>query len=124
MMESNPLALAPKLLPAALALSLLAGCGPNLPPSKPLSQLTPAELRGHEVFVQNCARCHHPNDTRSLHGPGLQGLFKEQYLPSGAPANDDRVTDVILHGRGMMPAFGNTMDQQQLHDLLAYLHTL
>jgi len=24
----------------------------------------------------------------------------------------------------MMPAFGNTMDEQQLHDLLAYLHTL
>jgi mono/diheme cytochrome c family protein len=24
----------------------------------------------------------------------------------------------------MMPAFGNTMDQQQLDDLLAYLHTL
>ncbi len=111
-------------MPVALALSLLAGCGPTLPPSKPLSELTPQELPGHEVFVQNCARCHHANGTRSLHGPGLQALFKEKYLPSGAPANDDRVTNVILNGHGMMPAFGNTMDQQQLHDLLAYLHTL
>ena len=123
-MKRNSLSQAPKLIPAALAFCLLAGCGPKLPPSKPLSQLTPQELRGHQVFVQNCARCHHPNDTSSLHGPGLQGLFKEPYLTSGAPANDDRVTAVILHGRGMMPAFGNTMDEQQLHDLLAYLHTL
>lgn len=118
------MASAPKLIPVALALSLLAGCGPKLPPSKPLSQLTPRELRGHEVFEQNCARCHHPNDTRSLNGPGLQALFKQEYLPSGAPANDDRVTNVILYGRGMMPSFGTTMDEQQLHDLLAYLHTL
>lgn len=124
MMETSPLAFAPKLIPTALALALLTGCGPKLPSSKPLSELTPQELRGHEVFVQNCARCHDANDTRSLHGPGLQGLFKQQYLPSGAPANDDRVTDVILHGRGMMPAFGNRIDEEQLQDLLAYLHTL
>ena len=56
--------------------------------------------------------------------PGLQGLYKQQYLPSGAPANDDRVTSAILHGRGMMPAFANDLDDQQLNDLIAYLHTL
>lgn len=82
------------------------------------------ELRGHFIFEKECARCHYPNSERSLHGPGLQGLFKLKYLQSGAPANDDRVTDVILHGRGMMPALGNRVDQQQLSDLLAYLHTL
>ena len=103
---------------------LLAGCRPPLPPSKPLSELTPQELRGHDVFVKDCARCHHANDERSLHGPGLQALYKQKYLASGAPANDDRVTEVVLHGHGMMPAFGNTMDEQQLNDLLAYLHTL
>lgn len=118
------MASASKLIPVALALTLLAGCRPPLPPSKPLSELTPQELRGHEIFVQDCGRCHHPNDERSLHGPGLQGLFKQKYLPSGAPANDDRVTYVILHGRGMMPAFGNTMGEEQLQQLLAYLHTL
>lgn len=112
------------MIPAALAVSLVAGCRPPLPPSTPLSELNPQELRGHEIFVHDCARCHHANDTRSLHGPGLQALFKQKYLPSGAPANDDRVTYVILNGRGMMPAFGNTMDEEQLRDLLAYLHTL
>jgi mono/diheme cytochrome c family protein len=114
----------PKLISIAFALGVLAGCRPPLPPSKPLSDLTAQEMRGYHVYQSECARCHHANDERSLHGPGLQGLFKQKYLPSGAPANDDRVTDVILHGHGMMPAFGNKMDEKQLNNLLAYLHTL
>lgn len=113
-----------KLIPATLVLCAIAGCRPPLPPSKPLSELTAQELNGRQIFVADCARCHNANDQRALHGPGLQGLYKQKYLPSGAPANDDRISDVILHGHGMMPAFGNTMDQQQLDDLLAYLHTL
>lgn len=113
-----------KLIAAAAGLCVLAGCGPALPPSKPLSELTPQEMRGHERFVRDCARCHNANNTKSLHGPGLQGLYKQKFLPSGAPANDDRVADAILHGHGLMPAFDNTMDGQQLDDLLAYLRTL
>lgn len=112
------------MISAAVALSVLAGCRAPLPPSKPLRELTAQEMRGRKTFVSDCARCHNANDVRALHGPGLQALYKQKYLPSGAPANDDRVVDVILHGRGMMPAFGNTMDEQQLDDLLAYLHTL
>jgi mono/diheme cytochrome c family protein len=113
-----------KLSCAAVALCALAGCGPPRPQSKALSELTPQELRGHQVFVADCARCHNANNTRSLHGPGLQALYKQKYLPSGAPANDDRVTAVIEHGHATMPAFENSLDDQQLNDLLAYLHTL
>ena len=112
------------MLGVAAAAFLALGCRPPLPPSKPLSELTPQEAAGHQVYASHCARCHYANNQRSLHGPGLQGLYKQKYLPSGATANDDRVTAVILRGRNMMPAFGNTMDQQQLDDLLAYLHTL
>ena len=107
-----------------MAVSAFAGCGPPLPPSKPLSELTPHEAAGHQVYTSHCARCHYANSDHSLHGPGLQALYKQKYLPSGAPANDDRVEAVILRGRNMMPAFGNSLDQQQLQDLLAYLHTL
>lgn len=111
-------------LALAAALVLVTGCRAPLPPSKPLSELTPVELRGHAIFVNDCARCHDANDERSLNGPGLQGLFKQKYLRSGAPTNDDRVSYVILHGRGMMPGFGDTLDEEQLQALLAYLHTL
>ena len=59
----------------------------------------------------------------ALHGPSLLGMYKKPYLPSGTPANDERVTATVLHGHGLMPAQPN-MDPQDLDDLLAYLHTL
>jgi hypothetical protein len=43
-------------------------------------------------------------------------------MPSGAPPTDERMTQTILHGRLMMPS--TQLSDGQLHDLLAYLHTL
>jgi mono/diheme cytochrome c family protein len=105
---------------ACLAVTLT-GCKP-LPPSKPASEWTPQEARGAVVFQQKCARCHNPTTTRPLNGPGLQALTKLKAMPSGEPPTDERLTEVILHGRQMMPA--TPLDDQQLQDLLAYLHTL
>jgi mono/diheme cytochrome c family protein len=109
-----------------LALSLLGawGCKPQLAPSKPVNELTAEEAAGHRIFVSLCSGCHYANAEKPLHGPGLEGLFRKPYLPSGAAANDARVTAVILHGRNMMPAFGNTLSDQELEKLIAYLHTL
>ena len=99
----------------------LAGCR-SLPPSKPSSEWTPQEARGTAVYQAKCARCHYPTTAKPLHGPGLQALTKLKAMPSGAPPTDERLTDVILHGRGMMP--GTQLADEQLEDLLAYLHTL
>jgi mono/diheme cytochrome c family protein len=99
----------------------LAGCR-SLPPSKPESLWTPEEARGAQVYQQKCARCHYPTTTHGLHGPGLQALTKVKAMPSGAPPTDERLTQVILHGRQMMPATQLTDDQ--LSNLLAYLHSL
>lgn len=112
------------LLTAGFLAPLLAGCGPSLAPSKPLSALTPQEQQGRAVYEQYCAGCHYANHSGDLHGPSLFGVFRKKYLPSGAPANDERVTPVILRGRNMMPGYQNQLDNQQLEDLLAYLHTL
>ena len=103
---------------------ILAGCNSSLAPSKPLSQLTPQEARGRAVYQQYCASCHYANQTGDLHGPSLFAVYRKKFLPSGAPANDERVTPVILRGRNMMPGYGNDLNDQQLQDLLAYLHTL
>jgi mono/diheme cytochrome c family protein len=45
-------------------------------------------------------------------------------LTSGQPANDERVADLLRYGRSKMPAYGQVLNQQQINDLLAYLHTL
>jgi len=101
----------------------LAGCK-SLPPPTPLEQLNAQQMRGHAVFQAHCAQCHNDRRDKPLHGPSMLGVFKRPSLPSGAPANDERVTATILHGHGLMPPMGNTMNQQDTDDLLAYLHTL
>jgi mono/diheme cytochrome c family protein len=106
-------------------LGLLATCGCNrLAPSKPVSELTAQEAAGRQVFVSRCSSCHSADTEKGMHGPGLEGLFRKPYLHSGMAANDARVTAVIVHGKNMMPALGNTLTDQQLADLMAYLHTL
>ena len=99
----------------------VAGCR-SLPPSKPESQWTVEEARGAKIYQLKCARCHYPTTTRPLNGPGLQALTKVKAMPSGAPPTDERLTYVTLHGRSMMP--GTQLTDDQLSDLLAYLHTL
>ncbi len=121
-MRTHFLFLSGALLTSAAAFAVaLAGCR-SLPPSMPASEWTPQEARGAQIYQQACARCHYPTSTRGLHGPGLQALTKLKSMPSGAPPTDERLTDVILHGRQTMPP--TPLDDDQLRDLLAYLHTL
>jgi mono/diheme cytochrome c family protein len=106
---------------AAGSVLLAAGCR-SLPASKPEALWTIDEARGAQLFQQKCARCHYPTTTHGLHGPGLQALTKIKAMPSGAPPTDERITQIILHGRLEMPA--TQLNDDQLSDLLAYLHTL
>ena len=105
----------------AVAGLLATGCRP-LPPSKPEALWSPEEARGAQVFQASCAKCHHATSTRGGKGPGLQAITKVKAMPSGAPPTDERMTDTILRGRGMMPA--TQLTDEQLSDLLAYLHSL
>ena len=97
------------------------GCKHPAAPAKPLN---PQEASGQQVFARQCATCHYADTDEGLQGPGLKGIFRKPYLPSGAVSNDTRVTKVIVYGRGMMPPLGNNLTEQDLQDLLAYLHTL
>jgi mono/diheme cytochrome c family protein len=105
----------------AVGVLFAAGCR-DLPPSKPSSEWTAQEARGAQVFQANCSRCHYPTTTQGKKGPGLQAITKVKAMPSGAPPTDERLTATILHGRGMMPA--TTLNEDELRDLLAYIHTL
>ena len=86
--------------------------------------LTPAEEEGKHLYEVRCAHCHRDNDLALKKvPPDLHGLFAQSTLPSGAPATDREVARVVLSGRGMMPAFAGRFTQEQMDDLLAYLHT-
>ncbi|MGH9557427.1 MAG: c-type cytochrome [Terriglobales bacterium] len=90
-------------------------------PKRPFSA---SEVRGQRLYQGSCAVCHRADSTDPLNGPGLQGMYAKKYLPSGSPANDERVGEVIRRGRRSMPGYANTYDDRQLNDLIAYLKTL
>jgi mono/diheme cytochrome c family protein len=113
---------------ALLALTLLAiSCGCN----EDNSSKSDAELgldadqaSGRHIYQQTCAPCHDAHSVPGENGPSLKGLFKKTFLPSGLPANERFVRQTILNGRNMMPAAGSSLTQQQLDELITYLHTL
>jgi mono/diheme cytochrome c family protein len=109
----------------AFALILLAGCEAERRKSDAELGLNAQQSAGRKLYDQYCDRCHNPYSTRGRQGPGLKGVFKKEYLAvSGIPANDARVGEIIRIGRGKMEGFSNVLTQQQLDDLLAYMHTL
>ena len=109
----------------ASLLLLSSGCDVERRKSDAELGLNPQQAAGRRIYDQHCDQCHEPYSSRGKKGPGLKGVFKKQYLSeSGLPANDDRVGEIIRFGRSKMPAYGQTLDQQQIQDLVAYLHTL
>ncbi|HMK22712.1 MAG TPA: cytochrome c [Terriglobales bacterium] len=108
-----------------LLAGLLAGCDVERRKSDAELGLNPQQAAGRRIYDQHCDQCHEPYSTRGKKGPGLKGVFKKQYLSeSGLPANDDRVGEIVRFGRSKMPAYGQTLTEQQIQDLLAYMHTL
>ena len=86
--------------------------------------LTPQQAMGRRIYDARCAECHYAYSSRDLRGPSMHGLFQKKFMTSGIPVNDDRVSDIILLGRAKMPGFQQKITQEQLADLMAYLHTL
>lgn len=104
--------------------AFLAACGKAPVKTDAELGLNAQQSRGRKVFQVYCASCHHAYSSAGSKGPSLKRLFKKRYLPSGLPANDRFVQGTIVGGRGMMPGFGGVLTEQQLSDLMAYLHTL
>src|SRR5262245_47528944 len=103
-----------------LMVAMLSGCT-----QQNGTHLSDAEMRGQAVFNEHCADCHdeaHPELWKQP--PKLEGMFRITSLPSGAPATDEQVRKTIIEGRGTMPAFDHRLQEQDIRDLLRYLHSL
>jgi len=121
----NPKLFALCLCSSVVMLWSLAGCDVQRRKSDAELGLNPRQIAGRRIYDNYCDRCHAPYSSRGRQGPSMKGVFQRQYLPmSGMPANDDRVTDIVRLGRNKMPGYAQVLSQQQINDLLAYLHTL
>jgi len=118
-MTTQRLTLAASLgLPAlllVLVLALLSSC------DKPLTQ---TEADGKDLYELHCYECHDENQLElKTPPPKLHQLFAKSTLPDGVtPATDDAVRRVIRYGKRTMPASNGLLGDEQIADIVAYLH--
>src|SRR6266545_541434 len=84
---------------------------------------TSGPMRGEVLYYYKCWFCHndYAREAGSL-APGLKDIFKRATLVTGEPVNDDTVAKHIRNGSPQMPAFGTTLKDADIADLIAYLH--
>jgi len=85
-----------------------------------------AVAHGNDLFQMHFGGCHSRRrlDLEKV-PPDLHGVFERRYLPSGRSATDDLVRSTILTGRsGIMPSFEGSLSDEDIRDIILYLHTL
>jgi len=85
---------------------------------------------GSVIFASNCSSCHGTN------GQGMSGVFPPLNGSSVVTGDTETLTKILLHGlqgpvtvagsqyNGMMPAFGNTLNDTQIAAVLTYIRSL
>ncbi|MEP6957346.1 MAG: cytochrome c [Nitrospirota bacterium] len=105
---------------------------PDAPPGVPLSDMDAAEpfqldvpqtqgmpsgvpQDGATVFANHCQGCH---------GAGASGGFGPKLADNAILNVDDVFWEIVLHGRGSMPAWEHALNRQEIADIHAWLKTL
>jgi cytochrome c oxidase subunit II len=81
-----------------------------------LSDLSHEQLvaKGAIVYEKNCATCHLPN------GEGVPGAFPALKGSAVVTGDINKQTDLVLHGKGAMPAFGKILKADELAEVITY----
>jgi mono/diheme cytochrome c family protein len=80
---------------------------------------------GHQVFQQQCTSCHNADNNDRKMGPALKGLFHhEKLVTNGEKVTDANVRAKINEGGNGMPAFQETLSDEDKDHIVAYLKTL
>ncbi|MEQ5840823.1 cytochrome c oxidase subunit II [Paraburkholderia acidicola] len=81
----------------------------------PNKTYTLAELldRGGKVYTANCAVCHQPNGKGAGAFPALDG----SKIANGPIAEH---VSIVLHGKGAMPVWGNTLNDVEIASVITY----
>ena len=94
---------------AVLAAALLAAGSLTACSGRPAEDTT-----GEEIYVQLCARCH-GDDLGGGIGPALGAGS------AAADEPDEFVRFTIVNGRGSMPSFSTSLDEEQVERLVEYI---
>lgn len=116
---------------AFFGIASLAACGGDDSGASPTTEETVTETHGDEtethegtdlegdpvagksIFVTNCASCH------TLGDAGTTGTIGPNLDESGP--SFQHVLDRVTHGRGVMPPFEDTLSEQEIADVAAFV---
>lgn len=82
-----------------------------------------AQQRAANVYKANCAACHGPSgDANTPAGKvfNVPSFSSETVLKEP----DDNLLAIAKNGKGKMPAWHDKLSEDQLKDLIAFIHTL
>lgn len=71
--------------------------------------------RGEAIYAETCATCHQPDGQGQGDYPALAG---NRFVTADDPA---QVIETVLHGRGAMPAFEDTLANQGIAAVVSYI---
>ena len=73
------------------------------------------QRQGYDLFMLNCAHCHGDDARGTEEAPNLTTLKK----------SDARVASLIANGiKGEMPRFGSKLREEDVRELIRFLHSL
>jgi cytochrome c len=101
------------------------------PPAKPKTAKkdpkasAEAVARGKAVFDSKCSICHNADSDAKKIGPGLKGIGKRgTFTVNGNKVTDEALKTWIENGDSLMPPFKDSIEDQQIKDVVAYVKTL
>lgn len=71
--------------------------------------------RGEQIYTANCATCHQPDGE----GQGAYPALRENAFVTAQ--DPTQVIQTVLHGRGQMPAFQDTLSNQESAAVISYV---
>ncbi len=106
---------------------LVVAQGPGKEEGKPAPSSTASASdvqQGKKLFDLKCAVCHYSASPAKKIGPGLKGLAKRGTFADGKPVDDASLRSWIAKGGKNMPGFKDSLNAEQVRELIAYLKTL
>ena len=92
----------------------LVGAGLQLVQPTPTAAFADKKTQGAELYAtRGCAHCHGNDGQGTDKAPGLRDLRKK--------LSADRMRDQIVHGGQGMPAFGDSLKDDEVEELVSFL---
>lgn len=86
----------------------------------PKDQPVASAKAGSAIFHKRCIVCHNkqPGDTSPFGPPNLYIVFRHP-----AKLTAQQAEEIVTHGRGQMPTFGQILSKSEIRNVIAYLRT-